>query len=139
MSDYEHHYGKLTPIEHQTNLSTQEVAKTILNLNKIPLDADEDFITQLNDELYGKFICIKDKIYKIDDKEHDSSDDIIRASLHSDNSITYEVRYYNGGCGFGEALEEALKKITPLSKELSNPKQINLIDMINEVENESHK
>lgn len=51
-------------------------------------------------------------IYKLESKNDiDIDEEIIKAQEVSDGVIEYELRYYNGGAGFAECLEEAINKI----------------------------
>ena len=35
-------------------------------------------------------------------------DDILRANRNDDGTVDFEIKYYNGGMGFREAIEESL-------------------------------
>tara|TARA_R110000822_G_scaffold5266_11_gene22626 strand:+ start:4024 stop:4377 length:354 start_codon:yes stop_codon:yes gene_type:complete len=51
-------------------------------------------------------------IYKIESKEFvDIYEDIIKAKQVGEGVIEYELKYYNGGAGFSECLEEAFDKL----------------------------
>lgn len=102
MSEYEGHRGKLTP----TTLDPLE----LLDIEGYTFDDDESVEYNFNDCFYrGKYIMIDNKVYQIDDNEYDDTERM-DATLQEDGTITYDVYFYNGGCGFTEALEEVINK-----------------------------
>lgn len=50
-------------------------------------------------------------LYKISHTQYEPDEEIIKAKLKDDGTIEYELRYYNGGAGFEECLEEAMDKL----------------------------
>jgi hypothetical protein len=51
-------------------------------------------------------------IYKIDSKNDiELDDEIITAKVIDEGVIEWELRYYNGGAGFSECMEEAFDKL----------------------------
>jgi hypothetical protein len=104
MSDYEYIKGILKP----TNKTVDEYIGDI----KLPsyCDTKEEYF---NDEFYRKACAINGLVYEIESNKLDPSDAVYIASSNEDGSINFEVRYYNGGCSFSEALEEALKNVAP--------------------------
>lgn len=59
---------------------------------------------------YKNFYIHNNILYKVEDKGL-NGEDIYEATSNEDGSISYTVQYYNGGCGFDEALDYAIKKI----------------------------
>ena len=104
MSETEHVRGKLIP----TNKTTQEFIGDI-EFYSYHSNAKEYF----EDEFYEKAVEIDGKIFIVDKKEIDPYEDIFESKLNDDGSIDFELRYYSGGCGFGEAIDCALEKLTP--------------------------
>ena len=106
MGQTEIHVGKL--IEQGQNMTTfKEKIKFIPCYEKM---IEEGFIEPENkwiDE-YINYIYLKDKLYKIEDKKYE--EDIFEAVQHRD-CIEYVVSFYNGSCGLGEALEDAIEKM----------------------------
>jgi len=121
MSDYEMHKGSLRP----TDLVKDEMVyeylrnyngnnKWILNDKKRVLDNKSLDEGAINEYFYDieEYTEINGKIYKIDENYCDDPDpDIFQMSENPDGSLDYLVRFYNGGCSFGEALDIAYKKI----------------------------
>lgn len=61
------------------------------------------------DNYYDKLIICNNTVYKvIECIELNPEFDIFKAKVNSEGTIDFEVMYYNGGCGFSEAIEEAL-------------------------------
>lgn len=114
MSETEHHKGRLTPIEIITNLENTAflILRDELGYN-MPRDMQyySTYCEALEDVAHKIFLVINDTIYRVSDVEIDSYDDIMDATIKPDGSIDYEVKYYNGGCCFGEAVETAINRI----------------------------
>lgn len=55
-------------------------------------------------------------LYSINKCSYEPDEEIIIAERQPDNSIDFEVRFYNGGASFNECLEEALDKLEKKSK-----------------------
>tara|TARA_R110002111_G_scaffold35576_1_gene69696 strand:+ start:189 stop:494 length:306 start_codon:yes stop_codon:yes gene_type:complete len=100
MSEMEHFKGKLTP-----------TGKTVAQYMKY-VDTPSfygDKAEHFNGEFRDVAIQIDGEVYSIVRNEYDDSDDIFESSKNKDGTIDFQVKYYNGGCWFGEALEYALK------------------------------
>lgn len=70
-------------------------------------DSDEEYF---NDYLSESAIVIDGKVFEVERTQFEDSDDIFESTKNEDGTIDFQVKYYNGGCCFGEALEYALKK-----------------------------
>jgi hypothetical protein len=57
------------------------------------------------------YIIHNDLIYHAHDTNIEPYEDIFTAYKDSDGNINYELKYYNGGCCFSEAMEIALKNL----------------------------
>lgn len=110
MSRTELHVGKVKEVNYGLT-SLEETAKMILWELGEDVDNIHNSIEYLLDEHYDKYVRVKDKLYKIIvDKEY-QEDDLMQATKNSDGTIDYVVQFYNGGCGFNEALEEAINNL----------------------------
>lgn len=110
MSETEHNIGKLIPVPLVGDI--ENTAKTILeSLGVGPEEGHTTFVSQLQEEMYKKYIIHDGKIYKTEYIEVNDYDDLFNASINEDGSINFETKYYNGGCDFNEAIGYALKKI----------------------------
>lgn len=93
MSETVHYKGKLTP----TN-------KTLAEYDPLAVDIHDI-------EGYQSAVEVNGYIYTVEKSDVDQEDDIYTAELNNDGSIEFEVKYYNGGCGFNEAIETAIEVI----------------------------
>lgn len=100
MSETEHFKGKLTP--------TGKTVEQYMKFVDTPSCYD-DKIEHFNDEFQDVAIEISGEVYSIVRNEYEDGNDIFESSKNKDGTIDFQVKYYNGGCGFGEAMEEALK------------------------------
>ena len=111
MSDYEAHYGKIKKVE--TNLSCEEFAKQefirLTGKDTIPKGYN-NFIEALWDES-EEFYFVNSKIYRIENNELDGDSDIFQYKELEDTSIEYILRFYNGGTGLSEQIEEIIDKV----------------------------
>ena len=101
MSEIEHYKGKLTP----TGKTVDEFMHGI-EIESYYESKRECF----NDKYANTAIEIDGTVYAVARNEYDDCDGIFESIKNKDGSIDFHVRYYNGGCGFSEALEEALKQ-----------------------------
>lgn len=60
------------------------------------------------DFYYEAAVLINGYVFEVESKSIEPYDDIFEAELNDDGSYNFEVKYYNGGCCFSEAIEEAL-------------------------------
>lgn len=58
---------------------------------------------------YEDAVEIDGLIYTVDKKSIDLDFEIFQSKKSNDGAIHFETRYYNGGCGFNEAIENALE------------------------------
>jgi len=114
MSQTEHHVGKLIEVKPYAGETVEELMLRLLEENgygNILEDFYDDIADWFNEDLYDAYYNYNGTIYKIIDKEFEDDDDIITATLEDDNTISYQLRFYNGGASFGECLGEALDKL----------------------------
>lgn len=109
MSETEHNKGKLKPAGMSGGV--EATAKRICeNLGFALSEYNDTYLEQLEDDGYRSWILIGDIIYKVENESVDAEGDIMNAKILDDGTIEYEVRYYNGGCSFGEAIQTAVDK-----------------------------
>jgi len=119
MSDYEIHKGALK----KTNLTKEKLVKEYLTNysntnNRILKDKEAMLKNEITNETINEyfldsiddFIELDNIVYEIIDNQFDD-EDLYEMSKKNDNTYEYLVRFYNGGCGFEEALETAFSKI----------------------------
>ena len=114
MSETVHYKGIAIKIEQPNDKTLLDVAKGILKERNYDIANHYDnAIECLTQEFYEEFFYHPktQNLYKITKEGHDLEQEIIKADLMDDGTITYELRYYNGGAGFEECMEEAFDKI----------------------------
>lgn len=89
MSETVHYKGKLTP-----------TGKTLAEFDP---NADDIY------DHYYNAVEIDGMVYTVEKTDIDPDYDIFNSTKNEDGTIDFEVKYYNGGCGFNEAIDEALK------------------------------
>ena len=104
MSDYETHKGTLTP----TNKTKEEIVKEYLKGGSF----EDCEVEGLFEELEDKYIELAGKIFSIKDERFMDEEDIYSMSKNEDGTYSYLTRFYNGGCGFGESLQDAYLNVT---------------------------
>lgn len=110
MSDYERHNGTLIRINPNEGESFDDMLLRVLKENKIDVVESKDNLTKyFIDELWETHYIHNGVLYKIDNTECDDSSDIYEARINPNGNISYTLRFYNGGCSFGEALDTALE------------------------------
>lgn len=87
--------------------TTEQQCRRLLNNVKLPKYYDT-YIQMLDGET--DYIVFEDKVYKCESEEL-SPYDHFSAKRNNDGTIGFSVSFYNGGCGFKEAIEYALKNI----------------------------
>jgi hypothetical protein len=113
MSETVHYKGVATRINQPKDKTLIDVAKDILKeRDKEISDHYNNAIECLCDNYSHEFFYHPktQTLYKIT-KEDLVDEEIIKAQQKKDGTIEYELKYYNGGVGFDECLEEAFDKL----------------------------
>jgi hypothetical protein len=115
MSKTVHYRGKLK-FNSEGHYNCIKSAREILqNKNEKLKDYYENELEHLCDEYYEEYFYHPktETLYEIISKfEHDLEEEIIEVKRTDDPwEFEYELRYYNGGAGFTECLEEAMDKL----------------------------
>jgi len=125
MSETETHIGKVKKIEVENvdsflrdkiRVMDEEYAdKSDSEIDAIAATYDAGYIEWYSSEyefmLGSKVVIANDDIYEVVENRELEYEDISMATTNADGTISYVIQYYNGGCGFSEALESALKKL----------------------------
>jgi len=74
-------------------------------------DYYDSFEEQLLDKYYTQFILNDNILYSVEKKSLDPDDSLFIAKRNDDGTVDFEVRYYNGGTSFDEAIEYAFENI----------------------------
>jgi len=112
MSQTELHFGKLRKVELKENKTTDEffkeklLEKGIHDLNNSSLD------NAFKDNFYEKYFIINNVIWEVFDHiEKDASDDIYEITKNTDGTLSFIMKFYNGGTCLSECIEEGLARI----------------------------
>lgn len=108
MSQQETHIGKLKLVQKLEDETLEEQCKRLCNNAELE-SYHEDYLDYIRDEYYRKYIVYNDDIYEIIEDDESNGHDIFNAYNNSDGSIGYILSYYNGGCGFSDAIGYALE------------------------------
>jgi len=110
MSETEHKTGTLTPVP--IIGSVENTCQLILEQHdEEKCKFSDSFREQFEDWGYRHYIVTDNAIYKVTTEDKDPYDDIAIATENEDGSIDFEIRFYNGGCSFSEAVEVALNNL----------------------------
>lgn len=111
MSETVHYRGTMRAVEKLDNESTESQCKRLLCNKELPSYYDS-YQEMLLDEFYEEFVICNDVLYSVlKTEEIDPDENMFIASVNENGDINFEVKYYNGGCGFNEAIEYALEKV----------------------------
>lgn len=116
MSDTVHYTGTLTPITATIGLDFVDAIDKLKSIGHEieEIDYDEQWISD------PKIIYFKKQFFLVEKNELDAYNDIFRCEK-IDNYYKFEVKFYNGGCGFHEALEEAFKQLYTTESNMAKP------------------
>jgi len=105
MSDYETKIGTLEKIDltKEQIIEGWMVSNELPSYYKYPEDKEEIF----REEFDGKYVENGGQIYVIVNEKDLDCEDIFHLAENPDGSFNYILKYYNGGCGFDEAIETA--------------------------------
>lgn len=105
MSETVHYIGKIPEIESVKGLPFKEAIDILSQSYDIEdLDYDSEYFYCYN------VINLEDIFYHIEKYELDAYTDILNATP-IDNGYNFELKFYNGGCSFQEALETAICRL----------------------------
>lgn len=112
MSETIHYKGKLErlysgtlPLEVQLQMELEKVGSEFIVCDY--LANYEEALEELQE--IDDYFLYKNNLYLVSRWVLNPYDDIMLAHKIDDDTIGFEVKYYNGGCGFEEALETALE------------------------------
>lgn len=115
MSETVHYRGRLILVAIGLEGSKEYAMNILSERNKAVDDYYKGNVIEcLCDEYYEEFFFHQktQDLYKIESKNNvHVYEDIIEAKRISYGVIEYELKYYNGGAGFSECMEEALNNL----------------------------
>ncbi len=114
MSDMEHHVGKLRKITINPGHTVEDWAREKCQSNGFHEKAPYNWTwwDQLWDHYPNKYFKANEEVWEaIEHRELDASDDIYELTPNEDGTVSFVMRFYNGGTCFSESIEEGLKKL----------------------------
>ncbi len=109
MSETVHYKGKLKEVELLEGETFEMQCKRILGVESLGgYDSYSQRLSEaIHDDLYKKYLLVgKNKLYEVLElNEHDPDED----KFLINDDLSFEVRYYNGGCSFNEAIDNAFE------------------------------
>jgi len=120
MSETVHYRGSIEEVYPPEGVTMKQHLTDLIVAIGIPYDpisigcgyTDEDgFIEIYAYEEYYYHRKTKTLYQYVEKKELDAEGDIIEAFENEDNTIGFELRFYNGGAGLEECLDEAIDKL----------------------------
>lgn len=110
MSEHVTYKGKLKEVFAEVE-SLNEKITNLFESKKIILSDDEkeDLICSFYEyDFYDSHVLLEDKLYEIIEKD-ELMNDLFQMNANDNGELEFVVSYYNGGCGFSEAIEYAYK------------------------------
>lgn len=107
MSETKHYTGKLVPLNRKGGETLEEQCKRCMNGRPLPnyYDSYEEWITDVKS---GAVLSHGGILYSVIRDMIDDDRDIFKARAIGEE-IHFDVKYYNGGCNFEEAINIAIK------------------------------
>lgn len=118
MSEQVHYKGKIRPVERLYHESLEEQCQRIMN--EKGYESLDDYYDSWEEAIayryYEEYVIIDEELYIVELKEDVDDIDVYNIHKNKDGSFDYEVSYYNGGCCFEEALQEAMDRMNEEAK-----------------------
>lgn len=107
----ETHVGKFEKVNLQ-GLSIEDWCASVCSFFGIPLDEyNKNFTDLFIDVFYKEYLIVDNVLYHIIEDTEVGEDYISIIQPNSDGTYSYVLQFYNGGCGFFEALEEEINML----------------------------
>ena len=106
MSETVHYRGTLTVVERLNNESLEEQCKRLMENCELDI-WNHSYQEKLMDDNYEGYVIREDILYSVDKKDIGYDEDIFIITDGENGKLNFEVKYYNGGCSFDEAVEYA--------------------------------
>ena len=115
MSEYVNYRGKLKLIHKKENETYRDFCKrlalTCPGCKEILPNCYDTWKEYLVSEFYDYYVVVGENVYKVISKEEiDFDDNAFDLTNLQNGEYKYNVRYYNGGCCFSEAIQYAFEE-----------------------------
>jgi len=115
MSYTETHIGKLRKVELEENQTLEDWCREkCQSLGKSELASyNSNWIEQFRDEYSEKYFIVKGEVWEAFEHKEvgEDNDDIYDISKNDDGTLSFIMRFYNGGTCLTECIEEELEKL----------------------------
>lgn len=117
MSNMESHVGKLRKVPRNEGQSIEDWCREKCEDNGVPSMLPELYDSWKETllyhlDFYEKFFFVNDEIWEIiDHKDLDDDDDIFEMTPNLDRTVSFMLRFYNGGTNLNECIVHGLKKL----------------------------
>lgn len=113
MSETVFYTGKLTRVKQSETNDPEEQAREVLESKGITErdSYNATWLNQLMDDHYGGYVLFDGCLYVVERQKKSFDDAIFQAKKNEDGSISFTVKYYNGGCSFNEAIGYAMENL----------------------------
>ena len=105
MSETVHYRGTLTIVQCINRETLEEQCRRILGNAELETYNDS-YQEQLLSDNYEDYVILNNILYSVEKKDI-GDDDIFIMTNGENETLNFEVRYYNGGCSFDEAIKAA--------------------------------
>lgn len=109
MSEVVHYKGTLKEIKSNKGETLEELCKRMMEGKTLPKYCDT-YREYLEDVYYLEMVIQEGRLYKVEKEEVSLYGEIYESNENEDGDIEFEVKYYNGGCSFEEAIGTAIEK-----------------------------
>lgn len=110
MSEVVYYKGVLKEVELLEGENLEEQCKRLLEGKELPtyFDSYEEFLLEEN---YEAMVVHEGVLYRVEKEELDPESSVFNARRNEQGEIEFEVRYYNGGYSFDEAISRSIKRM----------------------------
>jgi len=108
MGETVHYKGKLKKVEREENETLEIQCKRILGNVKLESWYDS-YSKMLLGEHYESYVIHEGILYSVEEMKSIDADEDIFLSNSTKEGYEFEIKYYNGGCSFDEAIGHSLK------------------------------
>lgn len=116
MSSMESHVGKLRKVQRNEGQSVEDWCREKCEDSGVPRILPELYDSWKEILLYHldfnqKFFFVNDEIWEVFDHKELGDDDIYEMTPNPDGTISFTMRFYNGGTCLSECIEEGLEQL----------------------------
>lgn len=116
MSEMETHVGKLRKVQRNEGQSVEDWCREKCEDLGVPSMLPELYYSWQETllyhlDFYEKLFFVNGEIWEAFDHKNLADDNIFEMTPNPDGTVSFTMRFYNGGTFLGECIEEGLKKL----------------------------